>query len=204
MEGLQAYTYSVIDQCDSLENQVATVLGWMHISFQPLFAQQISLYFIPKDVREKIQGFVYFITCIGVVLLLLSMYPFENAGSCSTTRDIVCGKRLCSISGDWHIAWEIPRKNIGFVLSNAYLFVVFILPLIYGSWRMTIYHCVTGPLLSYATTNNLNELAAVWCLYSIGLLIIVGKTKVRDYMHVKNAPQFTFVRKYWPTIQKNE
>ena len=54
MEALQAYTYTVIDDCSNPGNQVATLLGYMHIAFQPFFINAVSLYFIPEAVRNKI------------------------------------------------------------------------------------------------------------------------------------------------------
>ena len=37
MEVLQAYTYTVIDECMNPSNQIATFLGYLHITFQPFF-----------------------------------------------------------------------------------------------------------------------------------------------------------------------
>ena len=48
---------------------------------------------------------------------------------------------------------------------------------------MTVYHILVGPFLAYLTTNNPNEWVAVWCLYSIGLLLLLLKTPIRDYLH---------------------
>jgi hypothetical protein len=95
MEALQAYTYTVIDDCADPRNQIATLLGYLHI------------------------------------------------------------------------AWEIPAINNNF-LFNMYSVAAFLLPTLYGSWKMTLYQLVTGPFLAYLTTSNPNEWAAVWCLYSIG------------------------------------
>ncbi|MCD4674684.1 MAG: DUF5765 domain-containing protein [Desulfobacula sp.] len=54
MELLQAVTYSYIDQCDNPVNQVLTLLGFIHISFQPFFINMVSMYFIPERIRKKI------------------------------------------------------------------------------------------------------------------------------------------------------
>ena len=59
------------------------------------------------------------------------------------------------------------------------------LPVFYGSWRASIYSFVAGPILAYLLTDNPNEQPAVWCLLSIGLLLIVVKTRVRDILHVR-------------------
>lgn len=195
MEALQAYTYTVIDQCTLPANQIATFLGYIHITFQPFFANAVSMYFIPRALREKIQGWVYAVCFMATVVMLIQMYPFEWAGVCESTRPL-CGKNLCSVSGDWHIAWDIPINGLGnyftrlgiIGLSNgfvAYHVAGIILPFLYGSWRFTLYHILMGPFLANLLTSNHNERPAVWCLLSIGLLLIVLKTPIRKVLFVR-------------------
>ena len=209
MEVLQAYTYTVIDDCSNPGNQIATLLGYIHIAFQPFFVNAVSMHFIPEKVKQCIAPTVYFICFIATVCLLLRLYPFEWSPACYEVKSRFilfsryidsftmpfCGRRLCSISGDWHIAWELPaRANL--VLFNMYIIASFVMPIIYGSWRMTTYHIITGPFLAYLTTNNPNEWAAVWCLYSIGLLLLLIKTPIRKHLYVKKW----FC---WPLLAKN-
>ena len=199
MEALQAYTYMVIDDCSDPRNQIATLLGYLHIAFQPFFINAISLYFIPETIRKRISGAVYFFCFVATLCLLIRIYPFEWAPACYQVKYKFilfsqyfdpftvpfCGERICSVSGNWHIAWEIPAiANLA--LINMYPIAAFILPVLYGSWKMTAYHLVTGPLLAYLTTSNPNEWAAVWCLYSIGVLLLLVKTPIRRYLHVEN------------------
>jgi hypothetical protein len=53
----------------------------------------------------------------------------------------------------------------------SYFLIVFILPVFYGNWRLPLYHFFFGPLLAYMTTTNRDEMPAIWCLFSIALLI---------------------------------
>jgi hypothetical protein len=197
MEALQAFTYSVIDQCALPSNQIATLLGYLHIAFQPFFVSAASMYFIPKEVRERIQVWVYILCFIGAIITIIQLYPFDWAGQCDPRRPL-CAAKLCSVSGNWHIAWDVPTNGIGnYFVENGWLFplfidgylgytfAVFLLPVLYGSWRFTIYHFLMGPLLASSLTDNVNEWPAVWCLLSIGLLLIVVKTPVRKLMFVK-------------------
>jgi len=196
MELLQAYTYMVIDDCTSPANQVATLLGYLHIAFQPFFINALSMYFIPEAVKKRIEVWVYTICFASAIVMIVQVYPFDWAGSCHVGRPL-CGPKLCSVSGNWHIAWEVPTNGIGnYFFDNyifpfddgfpSYVFAGMILPLIYGSWRITIYHYMLGPILAELLTDNVNEWPAIWCLLSIGLLILVLKTKLRDFMHVKS------------------
>jgi hypothetical protein len=195
MEMLQAFTYTVINQCALPSNQIATLLGYLHISFQPFFANAASMYFINQDIRRKIQGWVYSLCFVATIAMLIQLYPFDWAGVCDPVRPL-CGTRLCSVSGNWHIAWEIPTNGLGnyfarlgiVALRNGfvpYLLAVFLMPLLYGSWRFTLYHYLMGPFLAGLLTTNHNERPAVWCLLSIGLLLIVVKTPIRQILFVR-------------------
>jgi hypothetical protein len=198
MEALQAYTYTVINQCSLPANQVATLLGYLHIAFQPFFANAIALHFINEKVRKKIQGSVYVLCFIVSIIMIFQIYPFDWAGTCIPGRPL-CGPMLCSLSGNWHIAWSVPTNDLNVVTDIsgfftykarmnmfAYTLVVFVLPILYGSWRFTFYHLLMGPLLASALTSNNNEWPAVWCLLSIGLLLLVVKTPIRQIMYVKH------------------
>ena len=197
MELLQAYTYTVIDECFDRRNKIATFLGYMHIAFQPFFYNAVAMYFIPQRMRHRIAPLVYVLCSAAAVVFMVRIYPFDWGNFCfDQSYELLfadgikfsmpfCGEQICSTSGDWHIAWAIPANGSG-VMASAYAYAAFMLPLIYGSWKIVLYHILTGPLLSYLTTTNMNEWAAVWCLYSIGLLLLLIKTPIRHYLHTNS------------------
>ncbi|QSB03142.1 hypothetical protein JWZ98_09520 [Methylomonas sp. EFPC1] len=206
MELLQAYTYSVIDQCLNPNNQIATFLGYMHIAFQPFFVNAVSMHFIPEPSRKRIAPFVYILCFAAATVFMMRIYPFQWSSFCfdhyyqflpGTHLKFLmpfCGTEICSTSGQWHIAWAIPASG-SIQMANSYVYAAFLMPLLYGSWKLVLYHFTTGPLLAYLTTNDMNEWAAVWCLYSIGLLLLLIKTPIRQYLYVTNwygcrYPQF--------------
>ncbi len=204
MEMLQAFTYSVIDQCSNPANQIATLLSYLHIVFQPIFINALALYFVPEGVRRRIAVPVYAVCFAIAVAMLLQLYPFPWAGRCYGG---ICSERLCSVHGTWHIAWEIPLNGIGDLswhwyylpfsqwLSNYWL-AAFTMPLLYGSWRLIAYAFVAGPWLAGHLTTNPHEQPAIWCLLSIGLLLIVMKTPVRQWLHVRRWF-------WWPRAWRN-
>ena len=196
MEVLQAYTYQYIDQCGAPENQIATLLGYLHIAFQPFFINMMAIYFLPKEVQHKVEIPVYTLCFASTIFMLVQLYPFDWAGGCMEGVRSLCGPQLCSVSGNWHIAWEVPTNDIGNFFARqdfrpfksgfvSYVLVAFLLPLLYGSWRLTVYHYFMGPMLANLLTDNVNERPAVWCLLSIGFLLIVVKTPVRKYLFIK-------------------
>ena len=192
MELLQAFTYSVIGQCDRPLNQILTLLGVIHISLQPFFINMAAMYFIPAEVRRHIAKWVYGLSLAGSGIFLLWLYPFSGAGICAPHSLPLCGEQLCSIHGSWHIAWQVPLNGFGWLMLG-YLLPAFVLPIAYGSWRCTFYHLITGPILARLTTSNLNEWPAVWCLLSIGLLLLLIKTPVRTFLHVSDWPLWTLM-----------
>ncbi|MCB1473534.1 MAG: hypothetical protein KDJ68_11810, partial [Rhodobiaceae bacterium] len=76
-----------------------------------------------------------------------------------------------------------------------YQLAVFWLPMVYGSWRLNLFHYTFGPFLARLTTDNPNEIPAVWCLLSIAILMVVVKTPIRKHMHVKSWPLWPLIRK---------
>lgn len=186
----------MIDQCALPSSQVATLLSYLHIVFQRFFINMLSMYFIPDAVRVKIQWPVYTVCFASAIIMLLQLYPFEWAGSCPL-EEVLCAERLCSVSGNWHIAWDVPTNGmLNFITVDSwasfltaypsYFIAAFAMPLLYGSWRITIYHFLIGPQLAMLLTNDPNEVAAIWCLLSIGILLLVVKTPIRRFMFVKS------------------
>lgn len=182
MEALQAGTYTVIDQCGLPLNQILTFLGSLHIAFQPFFISAVSLHFIPTPVYKRISPYVFGACFVGSVMMLTMLYPFEWTGMCHVGHVPFCGEHLCSVSGNWHIAWQAPLNDMKW-LYLGYFIPVFLLPLLYGSWKFTLYHLMVGPLLARLLTDNINEWPAVWCLLSIGLFLIVIKTPIRQLLY---------------------
>ncbi|MFN5745945.1 MAG: DUF5765 domain-containing protein [Methylococcaceae bacterium] len=200
MELLQAATYVYINLCDGAPNQILTLFGYLHIAFQPFFANMVAMYFIPVEVKKKISTVVYTVCTLGAMAMLLKMYPFAWAGKCIVGTEGFCGERICSVSGDWHIAWQMPLNGLLSDYSDnpyafrwglhalTYIVTAFWMPIIYGSWRFVGFHYIVGPLISDILTTDPNEYAAVWCLFSIALCVSVIKTPIRKYLHVETWP----------------
>ena len=195
MELLQSFTYSVINECDNPTNQIATLLGYLHITFQPFFINAVALYFIPAAIRKRITIPVYALCFAGSIFTLIQLEPMSWAGTCDISRPL-CAERLCSVSGNWHIAWEVPTNGLGnyFVRLGfrplidgfpGYVLPAFLVPLLYGSWRVVLFHYMVGPFLAVHLTNNHNEWPAIWCLLSIGILMLIVKSPIRHMLHVR-------------------
>ena len=194
MELLQVFTYLYINQCSLPANQMLTYLGYLHIAFQPFFINMVALHFLPDHIRKKIVDYVYTICFASTILLLIKVYPFAWAETCKV-GSVMCGAKLCSMSGSWHLSWTLPFSELGSIFAYAYTIPAFILPLIYGSWRFTLYLFLFGPLLAMSVARSPTEWPAVWCLFSIALLVLVFVPKIRKLFYVNkwyfwNYPKF--------------
>jgi len=123
---------------------------------------------------------VFSLAGLATLLILLRLVPFDWAGQCKP-GDTLCGPAFCVVSGNWHIAWEMPLNDMWGSFGRffrdvmpfpAYALSVFVLPLFYGAWRLVIFHAVLGPILASFLTDNPNEMPAIWCLFSIGLVLV--------------------------------
>ncbi len=180
MEALQVAGYAVIDQCASPANQAVTYLSILHITFQPLIINAFAMTLVIGGVRPAARVAVLTLCALSSAIMLLQLYPFEWAGTCRP-GDVLCGLAMCTRSGDWHLAWDIPYNGLMVPIEAAlgthwgfpsYMFVTFLLPVAYGAWRFALFHVLAGPILAAQFTGQVNEVPAIWCLFSIGIALI--------------------------------
>lgn len=180
MEGLQAAGYMVVDDCGNPANASITIMSYLHIAFQPLFLNAFAMAIAPTPVPDWKRRRVFGLAALATAFMLLKMVPFEAFGTCALGSPL-CGLRTCLFSGDWHIAWMLPLNGLmegiapvfGYHLwFPAYFLAAFVLPLWYGAWRFVGFHFLIGPVLAASLTANPSEQPAIWCLFSIGIILI--------------------------------
>ena len=192
METLQAAQYTVVDICGIPLNQILTIVGYVHIAFQPFFINMVALYFIPVHIKERISKWVYLLCGFAAISMLVQLLPLSWAGQC-LPGSMLCGQTLCTVTGSWHIAWNIPLNglyNILYSMFNlpmpGYVLVGMVLPFLYGSWKFNAYQLLLGFYFAGLLTDNPNEQAAVWCLLSIGIAaLMIGEKPIQKYLRVK-------------------
>jgi len=180
MEALQAGGYTVVDECGASGNRAITLASYLHIVFQPFFVNAFMMELIPVEVKERIRKGVYGLCSLSAAVMLAQLAPIEWAGVCQPGAPL-CANTLCLLSGEWHIAWNIPYNGLTLPFEDlvnfhpgfpTYIATVFILPVLYGAWRFAVFHAVAGPIFAGFLTGNPNEAPAIWCLFSIGILLI--------------------------------
>lgn len=187
MEALQVAGYAVLDQCGTPANKSVTMLSYLHIAVQPMFINAFALELVPRANKQKARNLVFGLCTVSTAVMLLQIMPIAQFGSC-LPGSALCADRLCTVSGDWHIAWDVPYNGLTVPFERAlgiyagfptYMIAVFLLPLTYGAWRFVVMHAVIGPILAAAMTTNPNEMPAIWCLFSIAILLIALSPAVR-------------------------
>lgn len=189
MEALQAWGYAVIDQCGTPSNHAATLLSYLHIAFQPLVINAFCMALVGSALSPAVRRRVFALAGLATLLLLARLVPIPWAGTCLPGSPL-CGAAYCTISGSWHLGWTIPLNDLLAAvlpldaLSSLlpllgdgarfldYMLAVFLLPCLYGAWRFAVFHLAFGPVLAIVLTGNPNEMPAVWCLFSIGLVLV--------------------------------
>ncbi len=177
MEALQAAGYAVVDQCGTPSNRGIALLSYLHIAFQPIVINAFALALVPRAPAPRLRRTVIALAALASLSLLARLVPIEALGRC-TPGDVLCSDRLCVVSGNWHIGWEIPLNDVPGRLGLStpfpdYLLAVFALPAFYGAWRFALFHALAGPILAGLLTDNPLEMPAIWCLFSIGIILVV-------------------------------
>ncbi|RDC72117.1 hypothetical protein DLJ49_12215 [Rhodovulum sp. 12E13] len=197
MEALQVAGYATLDQCGSPVNDAVTLASYLHIAFQPLVINAFAMAITPAAVSPALRRAVYGLAALATLSLLIRLAPAGPFGPCDPAT-AMCAEALCTRTGTWHIAWEVPLNAglpglLGLSTPNvqfpAYLAAVFLLPLAYGAWRFVLFHAAFGPVLAWLLTPDMDEMPAIWCLFSIFLLVVALSPAIR--VRLLAAPQAT-------------
>ena len=149
MEALQVAGYLVIDDCGATSNKSVTLLSYLHIVFQPFVINWFAMELVPDPVKHKVRGWVYALCGVSAGVMLIQILPWPALGQCHPGSPL-CGAEYCTVSGNWHIAWQVP----------------------YNAFMLAYDDALAGPILASFLTDNPNEMPAVWCLLSIAILCI--------------------------------
>ena len=180
MEALQVWGIAVQNQCGTSSNQTVTVLSYLHIAIQPFFINAFAMELVPVAVKARARNWVYGACMVSTTIMLAQLIPDAALGACLPGSPL-CADKWCTVSGDWHIAWDVPYNGLVVHLENvvgihsgfpSYMIAAFVIPLIYGAWRFVAVNFFAGPVLAAYLTTNPNEIPAIWCLFSIGILFI--------------------------------
>lgn len=195
MEGLQLAGYLVIDRCGTPQNQAVTALSMLHIILQPVVLTLFMLAAFRPDMGGKGRAWIIGLSILASAVMLAQMVPWPWTTGCTSGRPL-CGTVLCTVSGTWHLAWDVPYGNLLETVDLAvgtnfgfpsYFLAVFVMPLFYGAWRFALFNMLVGPVASNLLTRDPNEAPAVWCLTAIFILGVVLMPGARQLFGARPA-----------------
>jgi len=173
METLQYFQFFWLDAgCDNKVNQILTVLGFLHICFQPYFTHCLSGSFVQNE-QKKAQYVTIRSLCLIMGVAMFSRYllwtPAHKVTDACPNTDWIRGNQACTRMGNYHLAWELPLTQPTYFLpsNNIHFFMMFAPYIATGQWIPGLVLFLTGPFLSTFITDNLYEQAAIWCFFSI-------------------------------------
>lgn len=184
-------------QCKNRTNQILTILGYVHIQFQPYFTNKYFSAFRPylgkskpgEDVAWKLVDRLCLFSCFLQMLRLFLSPGFnkedltqDQVTWLSLSQDWLEGPQMCTYKGAYHLAWSIPLSQPTYFIPGMGLhcFLMFVPVLCiggFGELDSFLWLFVGGPVLSHFITDNRHENASIWCFFSI-IQVIVGVVSV--------------------------
>ncbi len=174
MELLQFASYGSIDQCALASNTALTTLSYVHVAFQPIFFNMLMMASVPGGVSRQMRRIAYGVSLAITALLLVKLVPAIPASLCAI-GETLCGAQMCTVSGNWHLAWQVPLYDAPIPWDIFYYYAagVFVLPLFYRAWLAVVVALASGPVLTYLIAQgNPNEWPAIWCFFSVALILV--------------------------------
>lgn len=180
-------------------NMWLTRASFTHIAFQPVFVAYFSMYFVMQAGQgHRLETRTWFTTkfltvrtwfltlsWIGSLIFFFRMIipmffdvPIEHL--CPPNLAL-CGNVTETYVGKWHLAWQLELLALDkFYL--AYYIPVFLAPFFIGAHRWAMLHLAVGPVLAMILAKDPNEMPAVWCLFSIGILTLTHVGPIHNWL----------------------
>jgi len=187
MEFLQVIQYFFIAPninspiCDTIINQVLTVLGFLHICLQPYFCHVINCS-LTKNEKYRDRYMVIKRLCLiggGMLFarwLLSYVYDWKLDG---LSTEWLRGEKLCTFRGSYHLAWSVPMADPTYVIPGAAIHSFLMFAPFFALYEKKgmilqgVVLFVTGPYMAGLITPNLFEQASIWCFFSIAQIAIM-------------------------------
>ena len=198
MELLQGFQYFVIadnlqdSKCNTFINQFLTLLGFLHICFQPYFCHVINAsltrserylwqYKVVLRLALIAGGWLfcrfllaYFDVSSATAMVSNTMdVSFPRGADTGRSTEWLRGEKLCTFHGKFHLAWSVPMADPSYFVPSAQIhsFMMYA-PFfaLYEKKGMVVqgaFLLSTGPVLAAYITPNLMEQASIWCFFSI-------------------------------------
>eukprot|EP00775_Hariotina_reticulata_P012065 gene12064-12206_t len=133
---------------------------------------------------------------LPVAQLSSYLQPIETG--CIQHPEMICGPRLCSMQGKFHVGWSVPSLPHSYYIPSAFLhgFFFFVPALVLGgpSQRaLATAAFVTGPLLTEVILGGDEEArryewASIWCMFSLGQVLLLFAVELAGTLQCCGTP----------------
>jgi len=211
MEFLQGLQYFFIDDCDNWWNKALTLVGFIHICYQPYFTHIINSALTKNPKYLEQYNVVLRLCLVGGTMLLARYFISEFWPGYTHSTPLITdftdwkkttplpgshrntewlrGEELCTYKGKYHLAWSVPMSDVSYwVPSSAIHSFLMFAPFFVMKSNMIIqgiFLWLAGPYLASWITPNLMEQASIWCFFSIGqigiMLFLIRETLILNW-----------------------
>ncbi|KAJ5073372.1 hypothetical protein M0811_08780 [Anaeramoeba ignava] len=182
MELIQFLQYFWIDQCDSVINKILTILGIIHIAFQPFIANLMTSYDIPKRMEKSFDRLVMPLSILTGIFSTSRLIGYEYF-PCSDLYDPLCSKVTCTTTGRVHLRWGCRLRTGNYFTPSAFpnFFFMFVPTILAGKLRASLLLFFSGPVIGYALARNKDEWASIWCYYTFVQCLVGSWISLNHY-----------------------
>jgi len=159
--------------CQSQANRVLTLIGLLHIAFQPFYSSHMACAFIRSEKNDAQFGVVKRLQLFGAAFILLrygltlipratfeqlgfdGRYAFDGGGNWSRDTDVewLSGPALCTYMGEHHLAWSVPFVPVSYYSSSmgihSFLMFVPFFAMDHGSFGANVGNYIGGTILFF-------------------------------------------------------
>jgi len=187
--------------CQSSANRFLTVIGLLHIAFQPFYSAHLSCAFVRSEVNVAQFNLVKKFQLLGAGLIMMRFFltyvpasTYEAMGfnpanafdknAWTTSIEWLDGPALCTYAGVKHLAWSVPLAPVSYYVPSMALhsFLMFapFFVMDHGGFLVNIPNYIagallfaTGPVVGDWLTPNKHESASIWCFFSIMQVVVL-------------------------------
>tara|TARA_B100001027_G_scaffold200253_1_gene159533 strand:- start:105 stop:758 length:654 start_codon:yes stop_codon:yes gene_type:complete len=175
MELLQYIGYITIENKNESFNKILAILIYIHIGFQPYFANLWFSNYIPSSSKKYIPLILNL--CIVFGLFWISRLFFWDKSYkylCDSNNEPGCGKETELAKGPMHLLYKAKVRASNYLTPSIFMhFFLWFIPIIFLGVDKFIYVIIfISGLSGWLLTSNIHEAASIWCLFLVPVLII--------------------------------
>ena len=174
MELLQYIGYITIENKNKTFNKIIATLIYIHIGFQPYFANLWFSNFIPSSSKKYMPLILNLCIVFGIFWISrLFFWDTSHKYLCDSNNEPGCGKKTEVLKGPMHLLYQAKVRATNYLTPSIFThFFLWFVPIFFIGIDKFIYSItlICG-LSSWLLASNIHEAASIWCLSFIPILL---------------------------------